>query len=111
MADWAKFARIVIEYQGVRAVLEDHGTPFDGERQFWQCDDPSTKRYLDCITSLAILQDELEAPCHLFIDNWAIEAGRLVAKKLGAKIISEEPYKIIRPLPDIDEETGEYYTV
>lgn len=111
MADWVTLARIVIEYQGVRAVLEGHGTPPYARRRFWQCDDPRVKRYLDSVTSLGVLREEIAEPQPLFIDNWALEAGRIVADKVGAKIIWEEPYRIIKPLPEIDEETGGVYTV
>ncbi len=108
--DWLKEARIEIEYHGVRAVLEGLGT--SPPRRFWECEDPRIRSYLDAVTSLCIIRDNLiEEPEPMFISNWAIEAGRIVARKVGAKIISEEPYKIIKPLPDIDPETGGVYTV
>ncbi len=91
-------ARIEIELEGVRAVLE--GCSHDvSDGDFWICEDKKIKKLLDLKTRICILDDVIPYPPIPLEGDWPIEAGRVVAQELGAKIIREEPMVPGDPIP------------
>lgn len=86
-------ARIVIEVDGVQASLEHYGRALDGDWDFWECENPKIKKMLDNTTHLLIADRLVEYPCELFLSDWAIQVGKLVAQRWNAKIVSIRPMR------------------
>jgi len=97
-------AKIVIEVDGVQASLEHYGRALDSDWDFWECEKPKIKRMLDTTTYLLIADRLVEYPCELFLSDWAIKAGKLVAERWEAKIVSIRPMQLPSEPPDFGDD-------
>ena len=86
------FSEIEVELWGVRATLRNP-IPFREEWSYWVCHDPATKRILDVETVRAMEDGEVVMSPYGH-GNWAVDVGRVVARRLGATIIREKPFDL-----------------
>lgn len=95
---------IEIEYDGQRATLTD--SPLGSFLDLWKCDDPDVKREIEVVHERCKNAREIRYPGR-YDREWAVDTGRIVATKLGAKIIREDHSLPEMPDPSLFEPGGE----
>ncbi len=84
-----------IEYYGARAILVNPPPPWTTRNNLWICDDKYAKAELDWHT-VECFKERLCPESPRGFANWAIMVGKVVAERVGAKIIREVHFDLAR---------------
>ena len=100
------FSEIVIEYDGVQATLRTPQPYWARPYQRWICSHPGVRAVIELATE-EVFDEGLCSLSERGLPNWAVDVGRLVAKRLGAKIIREKTFNMeeyLRTHPPLEDD-------
>jgi|YNPMSStandDraft_1061717.scaffolds.fasta_scaffold35917_2 hypothetical protein len=90
--NYEPLSEIEVELWGYRAILQNP-VPFVDRYSYWICPDPGVKAALDLETMRAFEEGQCVSSTTGFPD-WATTVGRVVAQRIGAKIVREKLFNV-----------------